>query len=502
MTPFLVFLPRPARLVPAALAALTTLAACEPTLDATPTPTAGSADFSRYISVGNSLTAGFEDNGLYREGQLNSYPSMLAQQFALAGGGKFVQPLFTESQANGNGYLRLTGFSPTGSPVLTTVTDNLALRGTDTSAQGVALLTRFTDPINNLGVPGLRMSQIEDTRLGNPTSTSGPFNPLFERLQPEGVTNQPYLARVAASDPTFFTCWLGNNDVLGYATSGGAIASLQPDSYSLTSVGSFTTRAGKLIDALTTNPNTKGVVGLIPNVTAIPFFTTVGATVKAQLAGLGETQLVATTGEFLLTAGSPPITRKTIDAADIKAGTSGRQLFTLTGGGYVPLIGAARGKYWLDFYNQVAPGLAKAGLNVTWTDFVTVLQLDTTQRFGLSAANPWPTTLLLDDEEQVSVQQATTAFNAAMRTKAESKGLAVFDAYSFFDRISAEGIATSGVSNTTSYISGNLFSLDGVHPSPRGYSLIANELLRIINAKYGATLPLVDPGQYRGVRLP
>ena len=89
-----------------------------------------------------------------------------------------------------------------------------------------------------------------------------------------------------------------------------------------------------------------------------------------------------------------------------------------------------------------------------------------------------------------------------MRAKAGAKGLAVFDAYTFFNGIAAAGIATSGVNNTTAYITGNLFSLDGVHPTPRGYAVIANELLRIINDQYGATLPLVDPGQYRGVKLP
>ena len=51
------------------------------------TPGKGSADFTKYVAVGNSLTAGFADGGLYRDGQLNSYPSILAGQFATVGGG-------------------------------------------------------------------------------------------------------------------------------------------------------------------------------------------------------------------------------------------------------------------------------------------------------------------------------------------------------------------------------------------------------------------------------
>ena len=46
---------------------------------------AGSADFSNYVSIGNSLTAGFTDNALFIASQENSYPNILSQKFAMAG---------------------------------------------------------------------------------------------------------------------------------------------------------------------------------------------------------------------------------------------------------------------------------------------------------------------------------------------------------------------------------------------------------------------------------
>jgi hypothetical protein len=46
------------------LAGLLFVAACKPDIH-TPTPTAGTANFSRYIAVGNSLTAGYSNGGLY-----------------------------------------------------------------------------------------------------------------------------------------------------------------------------------------------------------------------------------------------------------------------------------------------------------------------------------------------------------------------------------------------------------------------------------------------------
>ncbi len=43
----------------------------------------GSADFSKYVALGDSFAAGYIDNALFKMGQENSYPSFLAQQFAL-----------------------------------------------------------------------------------------------------------------------------------------------------------------------------------------------------------------------------------------------------------------------------------------------------------------------------------------------------------------------------------------------------------------------------------
>src|ERR1700688_1257557 len=108
------------------IAGLLLITACKPEIK-TPKATAGGADFSRYISIGNSLTAGYADGGLYLAGQMNSYPSIVAKQMQTVGGGVFNQPLFSSDQANGSGYLQLAGFSAAGSPNLVPVTTNLAV---------------------------------------------------------------------------------------------------------------------------------------------------------------------------------------------------------------------------------------------------------------------------------------------------------------------------------------------------------------------------------------
>jgi hypothetical protein len=456
------------------------LASCQPDIEA-PSVSAGSADFSRYISVGNSLTAGYADGGLYREGQLNSYPSILASQFAKVGGGDFVQPLFTEAQSNGAGYLRLAGFTATGSPITANVTTNLAFRAGATPQ--APLYTKFTDQINNLGVPGIRMSDINTPGYG---SVLG--NPYFERITPDATPLQTYLQRVqatvAAVKPTFFTEWLGNNDVLGYATSGGASTAA---ANSLTSVATFTANTGQVLDALTAG-GAKGVVATIPDVTGIPFFTTVGPTFKATLAANSVAGVVALTGAA--PGGPTTANRKLIATADIRDANGGRQLFTLTSSAFLGLFGRPTGAPW----RATVPRANLAAYLVGYG-------IDTTTVFG-SATNPIPSAFVLDDVEQGLAFAATTSFNNALIAAANARGLAVFDANLFFRTIAANGLAVNAANNTAGYLSGNLFSLDGVHPTPRGYAVVANEMLKAINAKYGSTFTGVNANSYRGVVFP
>jgi len=50
----------------------------------------------KFVSIGDSLTAGYADGALYKSGQENSFPATLAQQFSKVGGGEFTQPLMND----------------------------------------------------------------------------------------------------------------------------------------------------------------------------------------------------------------------------------------------------------------------------------------------------------------------------------------------------------------------------------------------------------------------
>ncbi|QEK51933.1 G-D-S-L family lipolytic protein [Pedobacter aquae] len=413
--------------------------ACKKDDEAAVVPSSGSADFTRYISIGNSLTAGFADNGLYLNGQLNSFPSIIAQQMKLAGGGEFAQPLFSSNQANGSGYVRYGGLTPAGTPILIPVTTNLGIRGSATipGFGNVTLYTKHTGPLNNYGVPGIKLRDIKLNVYGN-------VNGYFERLLAgnAGTNTTTYLDFVTTTPFTFFTNWLGNNDALGYATSGGVGDVLTP-------TADFTTMYTELINKLTAT-GAKGVVATVPDVSVIPFFNTV--TVAAVLAGVNA----------LRPTGVPAFTN----------------IFIATSAG--ARVATAEDLIVLNFPTSLMGGATL---------------------YGLTPSNPIESRYVLDRDEVANVRAAITSYNNTIKTVANSKGLAVFDANEYLNKFKGAGTTVDGLTFTTAYISGKIFSLDGVHLTPMGYAVVANEFINVINAKYNATLPKVYLGNYSFLRF-
>ena len=483
------------------------LGGCQPDLKDDPKSNAGQADFSRYVAVGNSLTAGYGDNGLYLEGQQTSYPAILAQQFAKVGGGAFVQPLFPAANAAGSGYLKLAGLVGA-NPVITSEDGSFTAPGTIVPGTPVnrfgpgrafvsatlPLLLRYTAPDNqNLAVPGIRVADVTTADYGRLTGTSnaGNFNPFFERLLSgtAATTYTEYVQeRVTTLKPTFFTNWLGSNDVLGYAGSGGTAAPLTGDA-------EFTTKYTAITDILTAG-GAKGLLATIPNVANVPLFTTVptaGVIASVSSAAVPAANVAQLTAALSLTPAQ---------AATIRFGFF-IQALTATG---TTVAREATAADLLLLPASAVIGTPSTTANPLPRGFGFVITgLAPAQAAGLAAAvpaNALPSSLVLDALEVSAVQARTTALNTIITTVARSKGLAVFDANTFFNGLARNGLVSNTTINGAAFLSGNLFSLDGVHPTPRGYAVVTNEMIKAINATYGAAVPGVDVSAYRGVRFP
>ncbi|WP_025143249.1 SGNH/GDSL hydrolase family protein [Pedobacter jeongneungensis] len=418
-------------------AAILFTAACKPEIETPAGTTAGQANFSKYIAVGNSLTSGFADGGLYLEGQKVAYPNLIAAKMASVGGGAFTSPFFTDAQANGSGYISLTALV-NGTPTLTPVLGN-GWRDAPTNSR----LFKYSGEVQNLGIPGMRVDLSFD-----PTLTFSAANPYFERLLTDaqvGKTN--YFQFIQGRNHTFFSLWLGNNDVLGYATNGAVTVTGDPTTV-LTDKVTFSSLYSNLLNALTAGGQ-KGIVATIPDVTAVPYFNTV-------------------TPAALLNAA------KAINPA-------AAAIYIQTGTGAVR---AATSEDLIRLPFQSA-GLFGTGAIP----------------YGLHPLNPIANNWVLDKDEVIKVKDYVNSYNSSIKSLATSKGLAIADTYTYFNQVKT-GINLQGVGINAAFITGGAFSLDGIHLTPRGNAVIANVFIDAINAKYGSTIPTIDITQYRAVKFP
>ncbi|HLN53007.1 MAG TPA: SGNH/GDSL hydrolase family protein [Lentimicrobium sp.] len=426
--------------------AIVAISACKPEIDDFQ-PSAGNADFSKYVALGNSLTAGYKDGALFESGQQYSYPNILAEQLKLVGGGEFTQPLMKGEF--GFGGRKILGIKLAtdcaGNPII-----GAAPSLSPINMEGIIDLENLVNKpeyytVNNLGVPGAKASHLLAPGYGS-------LNPYYGRFA--NAPNASILGQAMSLQPTFFTLWIGNNDVLTYALAGG-------EADSVTSVNSFPLYYGALINTLT-SAGAKGAVATVPDVDKIAYFTTIPYNALV-LSRQGQA-----------------------DSLSFAYMALGIQ-FNI---GQNPFI----------IQDADAPG----GLRQIKSTELLLLELpqDSLKCAGWGSVKPIPAKYVLDESEINEIRTATTAYNQTIKTMAQSKGLAVVDANEFFLDVKQNGIVFDGVKLQTTYISGGLNSIDGIHLTPKGNAVVANLFIEAINSTYGSKIPLVDITEYPGIEFP
>ncbi|MFY8188817.1 MAG: G-D-S-L family lipolytic protein [Flavobacterium sp.] len=467
---------------------------------------AGEADFSKYVALGNSLTAGFSDNALFRAGQANAYSKLLADQFALAGGGAFTYP---ETNDNVGGLL-LGGNVIQGPRLIFNGSAPISLPG---GVPTTEITNVLSGPFNNMGVPGAKSYHLLAPNYGNVAGVlTGQANPYFVRFASSPTTS--IIADAVAQNPTFFTLWIGNNDVLGYASSGGTganqLGNPNPATYADNDISDPTMFASvyeNLVNALTAN-GAKGAVATLPYVNSAPFFTVVPhnpVPLDAATAQQLNTQLIGPLKQvltalgqgdrlqLLVAASNNPLLIKDESLTDFSAQITG----ALTQAGF-PAAQAA-------FFGQTYGQARHTVRNTTNRDYVL---LTTRSIIGSSTApgpaplNTYGVTYPLQDQhvltydEVAQVKTATDAFNTTIRTIAETKNLAFIDVNVILTQLANGGVRFDNFHMTDAFVRGGTFSLDGIHLTARANAYIANQFAAAINAKYGSTLRMYKPQQF------
>lgn len=415
------------------------LTACEPEIEQV-TPQSGEADFSVYVAIGNSLTAGYADLELYRSGQQNAYPALMADQMKHAGLQEFNLPLMFDEQGFGN---RLVlGLSPD-------CTGELNLG--PVPAEGIPYPGNFSPleqsvAYHNLGVPGAKVSHL----LAPGYALANPYYTRFARnLQSSSV-----LSDALSLEPTFFTLWIGNNDVLGYALGGGVGEEITP-------AQEFQGFLQMVLSQLVAN-GAKGAVANIPSIPDAAFFNTIpynGLVLQSQ------------------------------------------EQVDMLNGAYDPLphINFQAGQNGFVVADTTAPG----GMRQLQQGELILLSVpqDKLKCENWGSAVPIPQEFYLSADQVAAISNAIGQYNEIIAGYAREYGLALVDMSQLMMEMET-GMYYDGLRFTTEFVTGGIFSLDGLHLTKRGQAIVANAFIESINETYHSTLPLLPVSQFEGIVFP
>jgi hypothetical protein len=430
---------------------LALFSACERKIDEYQV-TSGSANFTTYVAVGNSLVAGYADGALYKTGQSYSTPNIIAGQLQLAGSGAFVQPVVNSEYGvdfPGSGPRLVLGYP--------TACDGTVSLGPVPYIGAKEPVAPVGYRVNNLGIPGAKSFHMLFPGYAS-------YNPYYARFA--SAAGNAVVQEIAPLNPTFFTMWLGDNDVLSYALSGGV-------GDTITSPAFFGNAMGGVLQALTAN-GAKGVIATIPNVTTIPFFTTVPYN------GINLTR------------------QSLVDSVNNAMATIYHLPFTYQLGLNPFLVEDPTAPYYFKVRQM------KKGELV----LLTVPQ-DSMKCYGMGIISrinfaPWgiPSKYVLTEDEISNINNATVAYNQIITTQlAPLFKVGVVDMNAKLKELQS-GIIWDGIKMNTTFVTGGAFSLDGVHLNPRGCALAANYFIDAINLQYGSTIPRANITDYPGVVFP
>lgn len=373
-------------------------------------PFTGTADFSVYVAIGNSVTAGFQSNSLYQEGQEYSYANLLAKQVNTP----FIQPTMSEPGVH-EYRLRYQSRSSSGWFLF----DKQYERGEPANSG-------YEKPYNNLAVPGARVKDVLNAT--NMFTADGGINPFFDLVLRNFENERGSQFRQARIlQPTFLTLWIGNNDILGFAMGGAAGSKPMSDDQ-------FHKAYKELADSI----KTLGAAVLtanIPDVTVLPYFTAI-MNVDTSAVFYGETDA----GVRMLKRGADFITLQASSLLFSDEGTStGR---------------------------------------------------------GRTASDPLPDRYVLDASEIDEIRTILAGFNHSIKTISDASGFIMVDIFTLYNQLKnfevQGGYKINGIILRTDFVTGGLFSYDGIHPSSRAHGIIANAFIDVINNHFNASVPLIN----------
>jgi hypothetical protein len=468
-------------------------------------PTAGSANFGKYVAIGSSFTAGFANGALYTAAQQASFPAILATQMELVGGGEFNQPdinaangCYNPANCAAAGRLILKGLaSPKPTPV--------------TPGDPITAYSGDKAKLNNFGAYGISIQLSLAAATSGPASGANPYyNPYFARFAAtpsvNGISGSSMISDATAAmtnGGTFFTFQLGADDVLAYALNG---ADQADPTRPLTPTANFTSAYSLALSTiLGANASANGAVINIPDITSLPHFSLVpynaipldagtASVLTSQLANNYNAFLDGMAANMIITTDEAAKRKLTYKAGQNAILIKDETLTDLT-------------PYMAGPYAGLLPyAIARQTASTDLIPLGTSAILGTPGSFGvLGVSEPIADKYVLIPSEITQIQASTDAFNAHIKSQVDAAGarLVLVDLNKILKDLKTAPVLINGSSLTASISPPfGAYSTDGIHPNSRGYAYLANKMIEVINGKWKSSIGFCNPNDFVGNELP
>ncbi|GEM_PF-71656 len=530
------------------------------------TPSAGTANFSKFVALGDSYVAGAQGGTMFNASQSASLPKILATQFSAVGGGAFNQA--DVGHDNGLNFVVFAGsggtvslgryllFDPDGdvdpdgtsgcatsrsaapraagtpySPaVCPSTSPTPAMPAPYNTFQTVTELVTYLGDraiLNNFGVPGTRVFHTTAAAYGAVPPTGSPW--YFRQATNPGTST--LLGDASTKGHKFFLLSLGLFDILGYATSGAVGSNNGVGAADLTpEVSVFNPSYDANLAAMVgIDPEVKGVVTTIPDITSLPFFYTVtynaielkssNCNDGAIMGGLnqiftGYNQAL----DLILAGGYPGLTADDVARRKVVY-NFGKNPVLIQDETLLDLTTPLTSLPSPPFSNTLFAQFGKMR-PATATDMILLTAGSILGTCNPSAPTGWPPTLpylfglasplsdgnVLIPSESAEILARTAAFNAHIVAAAAvyTDQVAVADLkLAYKNLVTNKAYYSDGVSIVPTFAPpAGMYSEDGVHPNSRGYAFTANVIIDAINTKFTANILSASLANYPGTGLP
>lgn len=431
------------------------VSSCKPEPDIEPA-SFGEIDASRYVVIGDSYMAGYQDGALFKDGQSRSIGALLFRQLDYVADAEGNSLSFTQALIQDN-----NGLGRNSKP-WDVVYTGASVMGDRTDCTGEVSIGPVKNPYNS----GEESTYLSPLSLNQLSDFAVPFAGITDYSNVNLASENEFYNRFSASigstslnnaiqaaNPTFFAAWLGMEDVYRYARDGGY-------QQTLLSASDFEAYLDSIIKPLADN-NAKGILMTIPDFRHFPAYS-------------------------LIPANGAELTQQKADSLNDIYHPAGLTHINFTEGS--------------NYFVMDDPGHPSGYRQMNAGEYLSIsVPLDSMkcEFYGLlfTAIHD---RYVLDSAEVAALDMAIAAYNSAIRSVAQNYNLALYDVETLYSELSS-GIKWDGVDFDLEFVSGGFFSLDGFHPNQQGNEIIVNGMIQSINAQYGASIPVLNCQDCNGV---